>query len=113
VQRVAKLVGQFLTWSGCLAPTTPRETEDAASAVAQIEKLLADRRRVLGSDDPATLRTRRLLAHWRGKAGDLSRAVAEFGDLVADHLRSLGPENPDTLAARHSLAHWRGEVPAI
>jgi hypothetical protein len=50
-------------------------------------------------ETPATLRTRRLLAHWRGKAGDLSRAVAEFEDLVADHLRLLGPENPDTLAA--------------
>jgi hypothetical protein len=64
-------------------------------------------------ETPATLRTRRLLAHWRGKAGDLSRAVAEFEDLVADHLRLLGPENPDTLTARHKPAHWRGEVPAI
>ena len=65
-------------------------------------------------ETPATLRTRRLLAHWRGKAGDLSRAVAEFEDLVAADTRAVaGPRKSGHASRRHKPAHWRGEVPAI
>ncbi|MER5911900.1 hypothetical protein ABT124_15675 [Streptomyces sp. NPDC001982] len=43
------------------------EAGDAASAVATYVKLLSDRERVLGPDDPDTVATRRKLAHWRSR----------------------------------------------
>jgi ferritin-like protein len=83
---------------------------DAAGAVAEFERLLTDRLRVLGADHPDTLRTRNNLASCRGRAGDAAGAVAEFERLLTDRLRVLGPDHPDTLRTRGNLAFWRDRV---
>ncbi|GAA2788942.1 hypothetical protein GCM10020219_070490 [Nonomuraea dietziae] len=78
--------------SGCWAPDHPDtlatryglggRAGDAAGAAAALEELLADQKRVLGPDHPATLITRGNLADFRGEAGDAVGAVAAFEELL-------------------------------
>ena len=66
--------------------------------------LLLDRRRVLGGDDVATLRTRHVLAHNLALTGEHDEAAALLRELVADRERVLGPDHPHTLRAQRDLS---------
>ncbi|MEV0133664.1 FxSxx-COOH system tetratricopeptide repeat protein [Dactylosporangium sp. NPDC050688] len=75
-----------------------------AEAVAAFERLLADRRRMLGDDHPQTLITRNNLAAAYREAGRLAEAVAAFEQLLIDSRRVLGDDHPETLTTRGNLA---------
>jgi hypothetical protein len=64
----------------------------------------------LGRDHPDTLRTRGVLARWRGEARDSGGAAAAFEQLLADMNRVLDLDHPDTLRTRADLAWWRGKA---
>lgn len=61
----------------------------------------------LGPDHRDTLATRRCVAFWRAKSGDVAGALVALEDLLVDLMRVLGPDHPDTLLARHNIARWR------
>lgn len=48
------------------------EAGDAASARDQLAALLQVRERLIGAEHPSTLTTRRDVAYWTGKAGDVA-----------------------------------------
>ncbi|WP_194271272.1 tetratricopeptide repeat protein [Zoogloea sp. 1C4] len=93
--------GEIAYWTG--------ESGDARTALALIEALLPDQRRVLGPDHPDILKTRANLATWTGQAGDAHAALALFEALLLDQQRVLGPDHPDTLTTRNNIATWIGE----
>ncbi|MFI9384141.1 tetratricopeptide repeat protein, partial [Kutzneria sp. NPDC052558] len=88
------------------------ETGDVAGAIAELERLLEDRQRVLGADHPDTLVTRGNLASWRAEAGDVAGAIAELERLLEDRQRVLGADHPSTLLTRNNLdyLHRKPEV---
>ncbi|MEU2034290.1 tetratricopeptide repeat protein [Nocardia amamiensis] len=86
------------------------ESGDLVGAIADFERLLADRLRVFGPDDLNTLNTRDRLASYRAHCGDHTGAGAEFERLLADQLRLLGPDDPETLRTRTHLASNRGDI---
>ncbi len=82
--------------------------EDAA-AERHLQRALDLRRRVLGAEDPVTLRTQSLLASvWIG-LGRYGEAVALARTVAAAQHRLLGPENTDTLSTLTALGNalWR------
>jgi len=86
------------------------DSGETAAAVDHYRALLDTAHRILGSDDPQTLRIREHLEEQRGRAGDADAAAAGFAELLADSLRISGPDHPVTLATRHHLARWQGNA---
>jgi Tetratricopeptide repeat len=78
-----------------------------ASAVAAMQEVLDVQLRVLGPEDPTTLKTRADLAGWRVIAGDEAGAVAMLQELLDDQRRVLGPDHPDTVDTEKGLAYLR------
>ncbi len=68
--------------------------------------------RVYGPEHPETLRLRHRLAHWTGKAGDISTAVALYTELHADRLRLLGANHPHTRGCAADLQYWLSQPAA-
>jgi Tetratricopeptide repeat len=66
--------------------------------------LLPDRRRVLGNDDPQTLRTAHMLARNLAATGEANEAVALLKEVVAARERVLGSDHPHTMRAARDLA---------
>ncbi len=101
-----------------------RQDEVAADAerLSHRPALIADRYRALalaahrvhGPEHPETLRLRHRLAHWTGKAGDVTTAVALYTELHADRARLLGANHPHTRGSAADLDYWttRPGVPA-
>jgi hypothetical protein len=85
------------------------ELGEAAEAVAALERLLADRRRILGDQHPHALVTEHDLAVRRGRLDGPATAVTELERLLAERTRTLGPEHPYTRQCAASLEHWRNQ----
>ncbi|PTH84484.1 tetratricopeptide repeat protein [Streptomyces sp. A244] len=81
---------------------------DPARAVADLEQLIADMRRVLDPADPAIPYAGQWLASSQGAAGYAVAAVATLERSLSDPRRGFGPDHPQTLTSRRDLAHWRG-----
>jgi hypothetical protein len=82
------------------------EAEDSVAARDQYAALLQVAERVLGPEDPNTLRARANLALWTGQAGDAAGARDQYAALRPRFERVLGAEHPDTLLVRNALAWW-------
>ncbi|MEV6426366.1 tetratricopeptide repeat protein [Nocardia sp. NPDC051463] len=74
-------------------------------AVADYQQVYDGRARVLGPDNPDTLRTLDMLADTRASAGDHEGAAADFKQLLDTRNRVLGPEHEETLRTRGDLIH--------
>ena len=85
-----------------------RRGGDSAGALRLAWELLADQARILGLDDPATLRTRSQVAVWTGRVGDVAGALRQCQELLPDLVRVLGPDHPGTLTIRADVAEWTG-----
>ena len=68
--------------------------------------------RVLGPEDPDTLRIRASLADFTGRAGDAASARDQYAALLSVEERALPPEGLYTgiLNVRRLLAFWTGEA---
>ena len=75
-----------------------------AEAEQLFRQLIDDQQRVLGSEHPDTLTSRRLLARLAGNAGRSQQAEDMYRQLLADDKRILGEEHHETLFTRHGLA---------
>jgi tetratricopeptide (TPR) repeat protein len=82
--------------------------DSTAQAIVIGERLVADRERVLGPDDPDTLTARNNLATAYWAAGRTGEAITLHEQTLADRERILGPDHPDTLQSRNNLAlaYW-------
>lgn len=78
---------------------------DYTAAVADYQQVYDRRARVLGPDNPGTLRTLEMLADTRASAGDHEGAAADFQQLLDTRNRVLGPEHEQTLRTRGDLIH--------
>jgi hypothetical protein len=81
--------------------------EDAgriAEAIRLFEQTLAGRERLLGPDDPDTMRSRTDLARAYRDAGRLADAVPLVEQTLAARERLFGADHPSTLASRNNLA---------
>jgi DNA-binding SARP family transcriptional activator/tetratricopeptide (TPR) repeat protein len=82
-----------------------RYAEPGRRDLATSQVVVAHAERLLGTEHPATLAVRNVLAaayHWSGQT---ATAIALFERLAADHERILGAEHPATLTARNNLAY--------
>jgi eukaryotic-like serine/threonine-protein kinase len=70
----------------------------------QLERALELRKRVLGPNDPNTLRTMSRLGMVAYSEGKYAEAEALEKQALEAQRRRLGPEHPDTLQAMHNLA---------
>ncbi|WP_410870356.1 tetratricopeptide repeat protein [Nocardia sp. A7] len=86
------------------------QSGDPAGALTELELLLPDRQRILGSDHPETLRTRNNIAFWRGRAGGKAGALTAFELLLPDQHRILGPDHPDTLTTQKWIAYLQSQM---
>jgi len=68
------------------------------------EYVLANRKRVLGSDHPDTLSSYSDLANAYRSAGRIDEAIELYENLVPDRIRVLGEDHPQTLWTRCDLA---------
>jgi eukaryotic-like serine/threonine-protein kinase len=78
-----------------------------------LERTLAVQQRVLGSENPDTLRTASLLGMVLRKEGHSEEAEKLDRETLAIQNRVLGPENQDTLATMSGLANalmWEGKT---
>jgi serine/threonine protein kinase len=75
----------------------------------QLERALDLRRRVLGAENPQTLKTMGRLGSVADLQGEYPRAEALHSQVLAIQRRVLGPEFPDTLYSMNNLAvsYWR------
>jgi len=96
-----------MTARGCLADTLVRRGR-SGEAEALYRELLADRRRVLGTDHLDTLTTRHDLAAAIGMQGRYREAEQLYRELLDDDYRLLGPGHRETLAARYNQARMIG-----
>ncbi|MFJ6675071.1 tetratricopeptide repeat protein [Actinosynnema sp. NPDC091369] len=78
---------------------------DAKTAVAHLTRAVRGAERVLGPDDPRTLRYRNNLAYSHWSAGDPRQAIRLHEANLADTERVLGPDHPDTLTVRNNVAY--------
>ncbi|MFF4399295.1 tetratricopeptide repeat protein [Streptomyces sp. NPDC001480] len=83
---------------------------DWKGAAGQLQKILDEQIRILGPEDPDTLRARQSYAHSLGGAGTPVEAAGLLRQLLADQLRILGPDHEDTLRTRQFLAVNLGEA---
>ncbi|WP_405654977.1 tetratricopeptide repeat protein [Streptomyces sp. NBC_00019] len=72
-------------------------------ALALDEKTLETRRRVMGSEHPATLRTATGLAVRLGEVGRVEEAVVLGEETLEVQRRVVGPEHSDTLKSVEML----------
>ena len=73
-------------------------------AIAIGEPLTADLERLLGPDDPDTMRSLNDLAHAYREAGRVADAVPLVERTLAARERQFGADHPSTLASRNNLA---------
>jgi tetratricopeptide (TPR) repeat protein len=78
--------------------------DSAAQSIRIGEQLAIDRERVLGPDDPGTLRARNLLALAYSTVGRTDEAITLHEQNLADQERVLGPDHSDLLHSRNNLA---------
>jgi hypothetical protein len=81
--------------------------EDAgwlAGAIQLFEQTLAGRERLLGPNDPDTMRSRSDLARAYREAGRMADAVPLVEQTLAARERLFGADHPSTLASRNNLA---------
>jgi tetratricopeptide (TPR) repeat protein len=91
----------LLAWAGWHL----NELADISSSVPLLERVLADRERVLGSDHPHTMTSRNNLAYAYQSAGRLSDAVPLYQRALSDRERVLGSDHPHAMASRNNLAY--------
>ena len=89
--------------------------ENLARAVDVFRRLLMDRERLLGVDDPATLETKHSLAWVLAESGPESLAKAHdlFTRVARDRNRLLGPANPETLRTKACVASVKARLGAV
>jgi tetratricopeptide (TPR) repeat protein len=78
--------------------------DNMARAISIGEPLTADLERLLGPDDPDTMRSRNDLARAYRKAGRVADAVPLVEQTLAAQERLFGADHPGTLASRNNLA---------
>jgi Tetratricopeptide repeat len=81
-----------------------------ADAIQMLEQLLARRVRLLGSNNPSTLRTRDRLASAYLQVGRAADAIPIFEKLYDAWKQVLSPRHSETLRARDNLAAARWSV---
>ena len=79
-------------------------TGRTGEAIFLEEQIAADYERLLGPDDPDTVRAQDNLALSYLSAGRTGEAIALGEQIAADYERLLGPDDPDTVRARGHLA---------
>jgi non-specific serine/threonine protein kinase/serine/threonine-protein kinase len=91
-----------------------RSTPDAEAAVAEAERLLADRRRALGPEDEDTVESMRVLAGALGGAGRRADAARTWGEVVAigDRVRADARVMARDLAAHGDALREGGDLDA-
>jgi len=96
-----------------LLQSTQRAAADAernyfepVEAVEAYRRLVVASQRILGPDDPDTLRARHRLGHWTGHAGDTRGAVRIHQRLLDDQRRVLGDQNNDTATTYSDILYW-------
>ncbi len=80
------------------------QLSDITRSVPLLERVLADRERMLSADHPDTLQSLNSLASAYRSAGRLSEAIPLFEHALTDRDRVLGADHPDTLTSRRNLA---------
>ncbi|WP_433049233.1 tetratricopeptide repeat protein [Dactylosporangium sp. CS-033363] len=80
------------------------------TALDDLESVWRERERVLGPDDPATLRARAKLAEAFADGHDRAVAARMYETLVPDLQRVLGPDDSDTLNARRMHGYALGKL---
>jgi tetratricopeptide (TPR) repeat protein len=73
-------------------------------SIAELEQVLAGRRRVLGEDHPDTLMSWHNLAYAYRSVGRVDEAITGHEKVLAHNRRVLGDGHPDTLVSRSNLA---------
>jgi len=73
--------------------------------VEKAPRLVDDCERMLGPDNPETLRARNSLAYGYVEAGDLNRAIPLYERTAADRERVLGADHRDTLSSQNNLVY--------
>ncbi|MFJ4152742.1 SAV_2336 N-terminal domain-related protein [Streptomyces galbus] len=76
----------------------------------KVERVLADRERVLGGDHPRTVDARHELALAYAVAGRTAEAVGLLERVVADRERLLGTDHGDTMAAHELLSRLQRQA---
>ena len=84
-----------------------------AEGIDIAERLLDDRRRLLGEDHPETLDSYGHLAHFHHLAGDHEASADRYRDLLERRRRVLGEDHPITEQTRVNLAAVAARVPTI
>ena len=98
-------LARMLMRLGCLALDHLVELGDSMPrAIAIGEPLIADLDRLLGPDDPDTIRARNDLARAYREAGRVADAVPLVEQILAARERLFGADDPRTLASRNNLA---------
>jgi tetratricopeptide (TPR) repeat protein len=77
--------------------------DSAVQAIAVGESLLADQERILGAENPGTLKTANSLAMAYQDAGRTTEAAALYERTLAIRERILGADHPDTLISGNNL----------
>ena len=77
---------------------------DFPSSIAQLESVVATKRREFGESDEETLRSMTNLATVYGKYGQYESAAAQLESVLAAQRAIVGEEHPDTLNTMNSLA---------
>ena len=93
---------ETLTALGVLAEHLMSSGE-SAEALPILDRIIAGRTAILGSDAGPTLTSRRMRCMALAADGNLAQAINEAGDLVDDARRALGPANYETLLANLKL----------
>lgn len=88
-------------------PGTLRNLGDLPGALQLFEQNLTVRRRVLGENDPDTLRSMFSVALTRRDLGDLPGALQLFEQTLSARRRVLGDDHPNTLWSMNNLAETR------
>jgi tetratricopeptide (TPR) repeat protein len=98
-------LARMLMRLGCLALDHLVELGDSMPrAIAIGEPLIADLDRLLGPDDPDTIRARNDLARAYRETGRVADAVPLVEQVLAARERLFGADDPRTLASRNNLA---------
>ena len=96
--------GEDVLWLLDRAATYLQTRGEPGSARPLFERVLTDRRRVLGEDHPDTLLSATNLAADRGALGEYERARQLDEDTLSRYRRVLGEDHPATLRSANNLA---------
>jgi hypothetical protein len=80
------------------------------AAAAHFADLTSTTTRLIGADQPDTLRSRYREGVWTGEAGHATQAADVLAAAVQDCRRVLGVDHQLTLQTRHGLANWTGHA---